>query len=50
LSALLTESIAPKLLCIESKWSSLAAYGLTVQAFKGAAARVTYGGAAEEGV
>jgi hypothetical protein len=34
LSALLTESVAPELLFIESKWSSLASYGLTVKAFK----------------
>ena len=30
LSALLTESVAPELLFIEAKWSSLASYGLTV--------------------
>jgi hypothetical protein len=34
LSALLTESVAPELLFIESKWSSLASYGLTIKAFK----------------
>jgi len=34
LSALLTESVAPELLFIESKWSSLTSYGLTVKAFK----------------
>ena len=34
LSALLTESVSPELLFIESKWSSLASYGLTVKAFK----------------
>jgi hypothetical protein len=34
LSALLTESVAPELLFIESKWSSLASYGLTVKALK----------------
>jgi hypothetical protein len=34
LSALLTESVSPALLFIESKWLSLASYGLTVKAFK----------------
>jgi hypothetical protein len=34
LSALLTESVAPELLFIEAKWSSLASYGLTVKALK----------------
>jgi hypothetical protein len=34
LSALLTESVSPALLCIEAKWSSLASYGLSVKAFK----------------
>jgi hypothetical protein len=34
LSALLTESVSPELLFIESKWSSLASYGLTVKALK----------------
>lgn len=33
LSALLTESVWPELLFIESKWSSLTSYGLTVKAF-----------------
>jgi hypothetical protein len=33
-SVLLTTSIAPELLFIESKWSSLASYGLTVKALK----------------
>jgi hypothetical protein len=32
LSALLTESVAPELLFMETKWSSLVSYGLTVQA------------------
>ena len=32
LSALLTASVAPELLFIEAKWSSLASYGLTVKA------------------
>jgi hypothetical protein len=30
LAALLTESVSPELLFIETKWSSLASYGLTV--------------------
>ena len=34
LSALLTASVAPELLFIESKWASLASYGLTVKALK----------------
>jgi hypothetical protein len=34
LSALLTESVSPELLFIDSKWSSLASYGLTLKAFK----------------
>jgi hypothetical protein len=34
LAALLTESVAPELLFIETKWSSLASYGLTVKALK----------------
>src|SRR5262245_26716287 len=34
LSALLTASVAPELLFIEAKWSSLASYGLTVKALK----------------
>jgi hypothetical protein len=34
LSALLTESVSPELLFIESKWSSLASYGLTIKALK----------------
>jgi hypothetical protein len=34
LSALLTESVSPELLFMESKWSSLASYGLTVKALK----------------
>jgi hypothetical protein len=34
LSALLTASVAPELLFIETKWSSLASYGLTVKALK----------------
>lgn len=34
LSALLTESVAPELLFMESKGSSLTSYGLTVKAFK----------------
>jgi hypothetical protein len=32
LTALLTESVAPELLLIETKWASLVSYGLTVQA------------------
>jgi hypothetical protein len=32
LSALLTESVAPELLFMETKWSSLVSYGLTVEA------------------
>jgi hypothetical protein len=34
LNALLTDSVAPELLFMESKWASLASYGLTVQALK----------------
>lgn len=34
LSALLTASVSPELLFIETKWSSLASYGLTVKALK----------------
>jgi hypothetical protein len=34
LSVLLTASVAPELLFIEAKWSSLASYGLTVKALK----------------
>jgi len=34
LTSLLTESIAPELLFIETKWVSLVSYGLTVQALK----------------
>jgi hypothetical protein len=34
LSALLTESVAPELLFLEAKWSSLASYGLTVKVRK----------------
>jgi hypothetical protein len=32
LTSLLTESVAPELLLIETKWASLVSYGLTVQA------------------
>jgi hypothetical protein len=34
LSALLTESVAPELLYMETKWSSLVSYGMTVEALK----------------
>src|SRR5215471_16432994 len=34
LSALLTESVAPELLYIEAKWSSLVSYGLSLDAFQ----------------
>ena len=34
LSALLTESVAPELLCIEAKWSSLVSYGLSLDALQ----------------
>jgi hypothetical protein len=34
LNALLTESIAPELLFMETKWASLVSYGLTAQALK----------------
>jgi hypothetical protein len=34
LSALLTEPVAPELLYMESKWSSLVSYGLSLDALK----------------
>jgi hypothetical protein len=34
LSALLTESVAPELLYIEAKWSSLVSYGMSLEALK----------------
>ena len=34
LSALLTESVAPELLSIEAKWSSLVSYGMSLEALK----------------
>ena len=34
LSSLLTESVAPELLLMETKWSSLVSYGMTVDALK----------------
>jgi hypothetical protein len=34
LNALLTDSVAPELLFMETKWASLVSYGLTVQALK----------------
>ena len=34
LSALLTESVAPELLYMEAKWSSLVAYGMSMEALK----------------
>jgi hypothetical protein len=34
LNALVTEAVAPELLFMETKWASLASYGLTVQALK----------------
>ncbi len=35
LASLLTESVSPELLFMETKWSSLVSYGLTVDALKG---------------
>ncbi len=32
MSSLLTESVAPELLLMETKWSSLVSYGMTVDA------------------
>jgi hypothetical protein len=34
LSALLTESVSPELLYMEAKWSSLASYGMSLNALK----------------
>jgi hypothetical protein len=34
LSALLTESVAPELLYMESKWSSLVSYGMSLEALQ----------------
>jgi len=45
----LTESVAPELLFIESKWSPLASYGLTVKAFKDFLPQLRKRGRGEEG-